>query len=307
MRTPRGTGLAIFIRMKSSLKIFINFFIIAVFGIAFASFSFADNTITLDQAIAQGKVQATILPFGADGWKQGLRVNVKNISGKTIRITMPKGTIFIPDNGEEQTLVTSGDEVFALNSNQEKLIVRKGFCTELHDHGSDDESTFKLGFSQNATLMKLISFMDSINVTENDIIQSAVWAITDQENVAYVEGEDTASARKVRERICALTNQPVPWYTTQSDIEQTPEREFVVKATEVSGEITINSDVPITLQGQVKDANGKVLYTNPNQSHAPDGETIFDYTLHVEGWAKGTYYVVYTCNGKEVINQPFEI
>jgi len=276
-------------------------------GIVFFSFSFPDNTMTLDQAIAQNKVQATVLPFGDKGYSEGLRVNVKNISGKSLKLIMPKGTIFVPDNGEEQTLITSGDEVFALNSNQEKQILRPGFCTELSDHGSDDASTFKLAVSKNANLMNVIHFMDSLNVKDNDVIQHAVWSITDNSPVAYVDGEDTAKARLIRQRICALTNQKMPWYNTESEIIQTPEREFVIEAKEVAGDIVINSDVPIVMQGQVKDSNGKILFTNPNQSRAPAGETTFEYVLHVEGWEKGTYYVVYTCNGKEVINQAFEI
>jgi hypothetical protein len=290
------------------MKTFITFCVLAVFGTAIASFSFADSTLTLAEAIARGKVQATVLPFGDKGYTSGLRVEVKNISGKSIRLTMPKGTIFVPDNTGEQTLVTSGDEVFALNEGQTKQIVRMGFCTELHDHGSEATSTFQLSVTKNADLLNVLSLIDSLHITDQDFIQHSVWSITDRSPVGYVEMEaDTAKARIVRERICALTQQEMPWYNTESEIVRTPEQEFVIEAKEVTGEIVINSDVPITLQGQVKDSNGKVLYTNPNQSHAPDGETIFDYTLHVEGWAKGTYYVVYTCNGKEVINQPFEI
>lgn len=290
------------------MKTLINFCVIAALGIAFASFSLAENAVTLEQAIAQNKVQATVLPFGDKGYSDGLRVDVKNISGKPIRLIMPKGTIFIPDNGEEQTLITSGDEIFALGNGQAKQIVRPGFCTEFSDHGSKDESTFRLGFSQNANLMNVINLMDSLNISDEDLIQHAVWSITDGNPVGYVESDnDTAKARLVRQRICALTNQPMPWYNTESEIVRTPEREFVIAAKEVTGSIVINSDVPAVMQGRVQDSSGKVLYTNPNPSRIEEGETTFEYLLHVEGWKKGTYYVVYTCNGKELINQPFEI
>lgn len=290
------------------MKTFIISCVFAVFAVVSASFGFAESGIPLAQAVAEGKVQTTVLPFGDKGYSNGLRVDVKNISGKSIRLIMPKGTIFVPDNGGEQTLITSGDEIFALNAGQTRQIVRKGFCTELHDHGSKAESTFALSFSKNANLLNVLALMDSLRITDEDFIQHTVWCITDGSPVGYVEmNADTAKARIVRQRICALTHQEMPWYNTESEIVRTPEQEFVIEAKEITGEIVINSDVPITLQGQVKDSNGKVLYTNPNQSHAPDGETTFDYTLHVEGWAKGTYYVVYTCNGKEVINQPFEI
>lgn len=289
------------------MKTLLNFCVIALLGIALATFSFADAAITLEQAIAQGKVQATVLPFGDKGYSEGLRVDVKNISGKTIRLSMPKGTIFVPDNGEEQTLVTSEDEVFALSSGQTKQIIQMGFCTELHDHGSKSESTFTLSVSNNANLLNVLGLIDSLRISDHDCIQHAVWAITDNNSLGYVQLDDTLKARLVRERLSALTRQPMPWYETQSEIVITPEREFVIQAKEVTGQIVINSDVPIVLQGRVEDSNGKVLYTNPNPSRSDEGETTFDYLLHVEGWAKGTYYVIYTCNGKEIINQPFEL
>lgn len=263
------------------MKTFLNFCLFAIFSIVVASFSFADSNITLAEAISQGKVKVEILPFGTTGW-DAIQVNVKNISGEKVKIVMPKGTLFVPDINDEQTLITSEDEIFVLNAGQEKLIARKGFCTELHDHGSKETSTFTLGFSVNNKLMNVVNYMDSIGITNEDMIQNAVWSITNNSPVGYIESdEDTTRERLLRQRVCALTAQTMPWYDTESRIIITPEREFVIQPTEVTGEIVINSDVPITLQGVVKDATGKVLYTNPNQSHAPDGETTFDYVLQI--------------------------
>lgn len=274
---------------------------------ALLSFSYPDHSLTLQQAIDDKQVSATVLPFGNSGYSDGLRINVKNISGKTLQLKLPKGSIFIPDNSGEQTLVTSGDELFALSPGQEKQIVRPGFCTELHDHGSDDTSTFQLACSKNEKLLNLLAYMDSLQVTDKDFIQQAVWCITDDQDIAYANCDDTLQTRLVQQKLCALTRKEMPWYDTKAEIIQTPQHEFVIQPIEITGEIVINSDVPVTLQGMVKDSTGKILYTNPNPSYSPEGETTLDYTLHVEGWAKGKYYVVYTSNGKEVLNREFEI
>lgn len=281
-------------------------FALTAFVVA-SSFAPADNVLTLDEAIAQQKVQATVLPFGDNGYSEGLRVNVKNTSGKTLKLVMPKGTIFVPDNGEEQTLITNGDEVFALNAGQEKQVIRPGFCTELHDHGSDEESTFKLSVSKNEKLLKILSFMDSLKVKDDDVIQHAVWCITDNASVARVDGEDTAASRKIRERICAITGQTMPWYTTDSQIERTPELEYVVLSTQVEGELSFKSKDPVDMQGVVKDSTGKIVWTNPNKITGPKGNITFWYRVSVSGWAAGKYYVVYTDRGKEIINQEFEL
>jgi hypothetical protein len=288
-------------------KTLINLFVIALLGIAFASFSFADNTITLHDAIAQKKVQVMMPEFGPNGYSAGVRVNVINISGKNLKLIMPKGTIFIPDNGEEQTLVTSGDEVFALNAGQQKQIVRPGYCTEYNDGGSEDESTFKLGMSQNEKLLSIIRFMDSLKIAEKDVVQHAIWCVTDGNPIGYIGLDDTTKERKLRERLCSLTGQKMPWYETEAEIEMTPEREFVILSKTVEGELSFYSKDAVNMQGVVKDSTGKVVWTNPNNIAGPKGNVTFWYKLTVEGWDPGKYYVVYNDRGKEIINQEFEL
>lgn len=290
------------------MKTLMYFCVVTVLGCVLLSFSFADNSLTLDQAIADKKVQTTLPPFGDKGYSDGLRVNIKNISGKTLHLVVPKGTIFIPDNSGEQTLVTSDDTMFALNVNQQKQILRKGFCTELHDHGSDAASTFTLSTSRNEKLLNILRYMDSLKMKDEDVIQYAVWSITDNNPVSDIESDDTAKTRLIRQRICSLTAQKMPWYSTQSDIVQTPQREFVIVRKEVEGNLTFKSQEPVNMQGVVKDSTGKVVWTNPNKITAPAGHNItFWYRLQVEGWDPGKYYVVYTNNGKSLINQEFEI
>jgi len=57
----------------------------------------------------------------------------------------------------------------------------------------------------------------------------------------------------------------------------------------------------------VKDSTGNVIVTNPNKTTCPPGKISFEFTLKIEGWKPGNYFVVYTNNGVEVINQPFSI
>lgn len=280
---------------------------VVIVGFTLLAFGSNDNTLALADAIAQHKVQATVLPFGDKGYSEGLRVNVKNISGKSLKVKMPKGTIFIPDDDGEQTLITQEDEIFALNSNQEKLIKKQGYCTELHDHGSGKESTFKLSFSQNEKLLNVIAFMDSLKVKDEDLVQNAIWCVTDRQPIAYIYGEDTTASRLIQKRVGALMGQPVPWYNTRSNIVRTPQREFIVEPKEIAGELSFRATERVELQGMVKDSTGKVIATNPRKMTCPPGNVTFEYRLTVQGWEKGKYSVVYLNNGVEVINQPFEL
>ena len=285
---------------------------IAVTGTILVSFTIIDNTLTLEQAIADKKVQVTVPEFGTDAYDKGLRLNVKNISGKSLKLKIPKGTIFVPDNTGEQTLTTSSDTVFAVNINQEKQVRRMGFCTELHDHGSKAASTFRIAFTQNSGLLNILNYLDSLKVKDQDVIQHSVWCITDHHPVSYVGMEDTSLTRLIRTRICSLTGESMPWYDTESEIvhpdpvvEQP--QELVVEAHTISGDLHFTSATRTELQGMVKDSTGKIITTNPRKMTCPAGNVTFEYKLTVRGWAKGRYSVVYLNNGVEVINQPFEI
>jgi hypothetical protein len=134
-----------------------------------------------------------------------------------------------------------------------------------------------------------------------------VWCITDNNPVGYVNVDDTAVTRIIQKRICALTGQAMPWYETEAEIEQTPEREFVIVSKTIEGELSFYSKDAVNMQGFVKDSTGKVVWTNPNKIIGPHGNVSFWYKLTVEGWEHGKYNVVYVDRGKEIINQEFEL
>ncbi len=290
------------------MKTLRNISVIALFGLVLISFTSRDNSITISQALLEKKIEMEIVPYRTYD-ANGIQVVVKNISGKSLTLKMPLGTTFSPDADEEQTLIRSEEEIFALNNNQSKTLDFIGYCTELHDRGCDEGTTFRMDQTKNTDLLNLLSFMDSLRIKDENTIQHAIWSITDQSPLGYVTLDtDTSAARKLREYICTKTGQANIWYNTASEIVETPEHEFVIVPKEVKGEITFESTEEVHLYGVIKDSTGKVLHTSPRVINAPAGvEVTFDFALTVIGWAPGKYSVVYTNNGKEVINQGFEI
>jgi hypothetical protein len=99
----------------------------------------------------------------------------------------------------------------------------------------------------------------------------------------------------------------MPWYETEAEIVETPQREFIILSKIVEGELSFYSKDAVNMQGVVKDSTGKVVWTNPNKIVGPRGNVTFWYKLTVEGWDPGKYYVVYVDRGKEIINQEFEL
>jgi hypothetical protein len=283
----------------------------AIACIAFSQRAFSQKNAvnSLKDAIDQKKVSVKILPKKnyAD---YTMDMSVTNLSANELKLIVTPGTIFIPGDSGQQTLVAVWSETLALLKGQTKNFSVHIFCTELHDHGPDENSTFTISKTARTQLLGFVSFLDSIGAHEINMVQHAIWCITDACSAASIYSEtdaDTAVARKVRARVCKLTGQKDEWYNAESTISIDEDNNIVVEPTEVKGELEFESDVQVEIQGCITDATGKVLFTNPNHSTAGPGTINFDFDLKVQGWKAGTYYVVYKSNGKEVLKQAFTI
>jgi len=152
------------------------------------------------------------------------------------------GILFIPDAEEEQTLIKSEDEMFALSNGQKKVLQFHGYCTELHDNGCDEGTAFTMNQTNNSKLKTLLSYMDSLQIKDENIIQHAIWCITDSSSVSYIEDDaHPNTAKALRGFLCKQTGQKETWYNTAADIVETPAHEFIIVPKEVKGEITFES------------------------------------------------------------------
>lgn len=288
------------------MKKIIPFALLSVFGISLFSFNYAKGPLAFEQALLEKKIQIEILPTGSFSGNS-INMKIKNISGSNLNLVMPVGTTFVPDNTEEQTLISTQEEIFAVNKNATTELHLNAFCTEASDHCPSKTSTFKMAKSKNSSLIKLMAVIDSLKVKDEHAIQQSIWCITDSQNVANVYTEDPKVSKALHSFLCGVTGQKDTWYRTRNDYSVNEQHEIVRIPKEIKGEISYTSTESTELQGFVKDASGKIIETNPHKTNLPPGKIKFEFNLRIEGWAPGNYSVVYTNNGKEVINQPFSI
>lgn len=287
------------------MKTLLNAGAIALCCLVLFAFGPGNEVLTLQQAKAEKKVEVTILPYRQyEG--DGIKINVKNISGKMLNLNLPMGSIFMPGDDGAQTLIKSENFAFNLKPGETKPVQFHGYCTEWHDHGCATGESFAMSMTKNEKLNNLLHYMDSLKISDQSTKQHAIWSITDEAPVSHIYGNDSAHAW-LRGYLCRVTGQTLPWYTTESDIVETPQREFVIVSKVIEGELEFTSKEASVIKGVVKDSTGKVVYDNPHVSRMPAGHITFWYKLTIEGWNPGKYYVIYTNNGKEVINREFEI
>ncbi len=286
------------------MKTLLTIFLLPVFILIASSFYSPNSQLTLQKALEEKKIEIEIIYTGIFPGKL-MDLKVKNLTNKQLNLEMAPGTVFIPDNGEEQTLTTTKEEVLALEKSATKTFHISAYCTELHDKGSTQASTFTVSNTKRPMLLKLVHFLDSMNFPDQMAVQHSVWCVTDSASVSDVYVRDPKASKALRAYLCALTGQKDTWYSTEKEIVMDEERNIVTVPKEVKGDIAFESKEPVELQGFVKDSTGKIILTNEHKTNLPAGKIKFEFNLKIAGWAPGNYSVVYTNNGKEVINQPF--
>jgi hypothetical protein len=275
-------------------------------SIALSSFNSQNDYLTFEKAIADKKIEIKIIPNGSYSGNS-IDLEVKNLTKGKLDLQLPVGTVFIPSDTNEQTLVVPGTEFLSVEKNESKILKVNAYCTEANDHCPSASSVFTMSKTDRPKLRKLVQHLDSIPNLDMGIIQQTIWCVTDNESVSDIYSENLQQAKDIRKYVCNLTSQIDTWYSTRKDVSVDAQHNIVSATEEIKGTLSFQTNEPIELQGYVKDNTGKIIVTNPNKTTGPAGKITFEFNMKVSGWKPGNYFVVYTNNGKEVINQPFTI
>jgi hypothetical protein len=276
----------------------------SIFSFVLTSFNAQKPALTFEKALAEKKIEIVIIPTGGHSGNC-INIEVKNLTNKALNLEMAPGTVFFPENEEEQILVTTNDLMLALEKEQKKKIKVFAYCTEASNRCPSVTSKFQLATTPNAALNKLTHFLDSLKALDENMIQNAIWCLTDSHSVSNVYTNDPKVSKALRSYLCAATGQKDTWYSTRRDISVDRENRIVSTPKEIKGDISFQTAEAVELQGVVKDSVGNVIYTNPNKTVCPAGKIRFEFKLKIDGWKPGNYSVVYTNNGKEILSQPF--
>lgn len=271
-----------------------------------SSYQYSTLSMELIQAIQDKKAAVVVASTGGHSGKC-MQLKVTNQSAVPLYLEIAAGTIFIPDDDGEQTILVPKKNIIVLQKGETKLVAVNGYCTELTDRCPQTTSSFTIAKSTNKSLIDLVQFFAPLTCLDDALIQQAVWCLTNGESVSNVSGTDPATSKSVREFLFKQTGQAETWYSTKRVPEIAPDRSVVNTACEVSGKIEIKTVKPMELIGVVKNAAGEIVWKYPYRTTLPVGDVVFDFSLKVRGWKKGDYYIIYTSEGAELVNQTFSI
>lgn len=269
--------------------------------------SFSKNNtqnINIFDAIKNNQVRFTAIANGShSGGSIVVEVeNLKNIKS----IIIPSGTRFKSEFDDDQDLLNIDDEIIVLNSNSTKHTLN-GFCVQKHNMSPTSESHFTIAKESNENLVKIAKHLNKKGFNE-DIKQTAVWCVSNNEDVSGIYQNGNKQVEKLREYVCSLTGQENVWYNTNPTYSVDENRNIIQETTKIEGLISYTVTRTGDVRMEVCKENGEVIRSLGGStpiSHL--GEYSFNFSLKVKGWQSGKYSVKLKI-GDDVIHQEgFEI
>lgn len=253
------------------------------------AFSGAASTIEITEALKQGKIKVTTA-YQSLGEK-GISLTVKNNGNQPLTISIPGGTIFSPNENDEQVLMNIEEERLALSPGQVKTIQVDGYCTQRNKSAPSLENNFKVGKTNNALLLSFLDFLKTNKPTPSNY-QSAVWALTDNESIASIEPL-TPADKKLREHIAKLTKRENPWYSSGQQLNVIPGRPIQRNTVDIKGNLEVKLSESTHFEVVVVNSENKEMMRMPRDQFIEKNiDHSFRFSISVQGWEVGTYHVL---------------
>jgi len=243
--------------------------------------------ISIHDLVASNQME--FIPQTNGGYNvESIAALIKN-KGKAQRVLIPMGTRFTSVLGEEQDLIVPEDLFVDVPSNSEKKLTIDAYCMQHHNLSPNADQVFGFKQENSEDLMKILHFMKGKKY-EPSIIQEAIWAITDGQSVAGIS-MNTPKEKELREFICATTGKENVWYDLDRNYTETPERQIIPETKKVSGNIAYEVTQKGNILLQVTEEDGTVIRELGGMPVNQTGNYNFNFSMEVQGWERGLYFV----------------
>lgn len=291
--------------MKSLIKLLL---IIVLFVITFAFNYNKAKILNIEDAINNNYVSANITGLGGyRGYCILLQVsNLLNVD-TTIYIEAGRRLNSI-DSTVQDILITKEVKLF-VKAGEQKNINLFGFCCQATNHAPSQNEKFDVGHLADSNLVKLAKFLNSNNY-DNDIIQNAVWVISNNHPIYSVGSSNSTIRKKINNlynTLASIKHLPIEytWYSltykTDTAILFTGIPDSLYG--DFDYQLWNNSNVSITMN----DSTGHVVKRfMANKPHNPDKYN-YEVRTSVFGFPKGKYTINLFANNQLKIVKKIEL
>lgn len=258
---------------------------------------------SLEEAIKAGKVDVNVHSNDSRSYSN-VYITVKNLSSNSQRILVPAGTLYTPDEDDEQELIQLNDEILVIKPKEENTFEIKTYCTEAHDRSPD--GSFSLNVNKNEKFKTLISYVQN-NPGITAGLQDAVWAISDNENINNVPG-GSETQNSFREFLSGVTGQENSWYSSPQQYDVDPYGNINRETVNITGDLEFTASRAMRVHEEIQDGNGETLIKSDRSFQLRGGNVKYQFAIRVKGWEKGTYFVkVLNEESEELVVREFQV
>lgn len=255
------------------------------------------SAISFEEAIKQKKVQLIAVNAEVTDAKD-CKITVKNVGAKALRLLIPIGTMFQPEDSSFQPRFIAETGEIMLASYETKTLELSSVCAAATNRSPMKESAYIYAGENKGKLSELSTYLrKQSSVFSKSDIQSAVWAITNNHRIEAIA--DTTFKNQLS-KITGQTSQPYKFsYKHQNIPGQVAYRE---KELRVEGLFRYGTDKDITAHLGIYDKDGKLLkMLRTNMLHRR-GQHSFRFDFTIVNVKPGDYFIRLT-NDSVVLNE----
>lgn len=257
--------------------------------LGFQSRKYETKTVSLQEALRQKRITAR---FVSTGKYAGASITCKltNLTAAPVRIHMPAGTFFTPEDSGEQSLLLPQEKMITLAPKAATEQVIDGFCTEASDRCPGAGSKFSLAAQTIPKMQELTDFMKAKKYPQQ-VLQDAIWTLTDKHAVSNVYADGVAGIKELRTKLCQLTGQKETWYNSPQQHTVDASGNIRQETVAINGQLSFTCNKGAKVHEEVHNSAGKVLFKMKDTAIVYSGNVDFEFKIRVTGWEKGTYTV----------------
>ena len=262
--------------------------------------------IDLFDAISQNLVRVDATSNGKHSGYSVL-LTLTNNTSNTLRIHIPGGLNYNPNDNGEQTLIQLHEQFVALKPNEKHDGKIAAFCTEASDRCPSENSRMTITRNKNAGLEQLVDYLKTNNTVTKSAYQDAVWAISDGHSISNIVTE-TPQDESFRRKIAEITGQKNTWYTSPQNVRIDAAGNFRQETLRISGMLSFTCPKGTEVHQDIHKGNGDVFFASDKTMRAAYGGNIkYEFKLAVQGWERGDYYILIHDGTKELARYEFKV
>ncbi|MGQ0827101.1 MAG: hypothetical protein ACT4ON_01775 [Bacteroidota bacterium] len=260
----------------------------------FTNSLFANKCISVEDAAKKGLVKLSIKSRGGFTGEV-IEMNLQNNTNQKLDLNVEAGRRLDSKNNSEQDILVTRSQEFFVNGKQSKTLMIYGMCCQAHNSSPKVNSIYSVGKLADSNLVKLANFLDTNKYYTNDAAQDAVWAVSDNESLGSIIGDDKKVVDALRKYVSEITGRPIPAY----DIiyKQESDRDVMGRANRIEGvfEYSVPADGSVTIG--IYDEQGRLVQLLFQDITHEKGECKLYYTFRTREVQPGTYYARMNMNG----------